>query len=104
MLGEEVAFAVHPWFWSDQYDLVLQMVGLHDPSRVIVRRDLAGGGSISFELDGEGLLRAACGLGPGLAVAKDIRVAEMMIEKGVYPPPGTLQDGKTPLKALLRAA
>jgi 3-phenylpropionate/trans-cinnamate dioxygenase ferredoxin reductase subunit len=104
MLGEEVSFAVHPWFWSDHYDLGLQMVGLHDPARTLVRRDLEGGGSISFELDKEGVLRAACGLGPGVSVAKDIRLAEMMIERDARPAPGALEDRATSLKALLRAA
>jgi 3-phenylpropionate/trans-cinnamate dioxygenase ferredoxin reductase subunit len=104
MLGEDVAFAVHPWFWSDQYDLGLQMVGLHDPARTLVRRELADGGSISFELDQGGVLRAACGLGPGVSVAKDIRLAEMMIEKTARPALDALGDQATSLKALLRAA
>jgi 3-phenylpropionate/trans-cinnamate dioxygenase ferredoxin reductase subunit len=103
MLGEEVAFAVHPWFWSDQYDLGLQMAGLHDPARTLVQRDLGSGGLITFELDQNGVLRAACGLGPGLAVAKDIRLAEMMIEKDAKPAPDALENPGTPLKALLRA-
>jgi 3-phenylpropionate/trans-cinnamate dioxygenase ferredoxin reductase component len=104
MTGEDVSFAVHPWFWSDQYDLGLQMVGLHDPARSIVRRDLASGGFLLFELDGEGRLRAACGLGPGQAVAKDVRLAEMLIEKAARPPRDLLADPSGNLKSLLRAA
>jgi 3-phenylpropionate/trans-cinnamate dioxygenase ferredoxin reductase subunit len=80
------------------------MVGLHDPARTAVRRALAGGGAITFELDRQGVLRAACGLGPGVSVAKDIRLAEMMIEKNARPAPDALADEATSLKALLRAA
>ena len=104
MMGEDVAFAIHPWFWTDQYELGLQMVGLHDPARMTVRRELAGGGFILFELDQQGMLRAASGLGPGQAVARDIRLAEMMIQKGARPAPGMLGDAQMPLKTLLRAA
>jgi 3-phenylpropionate/trans-cinnamate dioxygenase ferredoxin reductase subunit len=28
LLGKERAFTAAPWFWSDQYDVKLQMVGL----------------------------------------------------------------------------
>jgi 3-phenylpropionate/trans-cinnamate dioxygenase ferredoxin reductase subunit len=103
MAGEDVAFAVHPWFWTDQYDLGVQMVGMHDPGRTLVRRDLAGGGFVLFELDADGALRAASGIGQGQAAARDIRLAEMLIEKGVRPQPAVLADGSANLKALLRS-
>jgi 3-phenylpropionate/trans-cinnamate dioxygenase ferredoxin reductase subunit len=38
LLGKEKPFAAAPWFWSDQYDIKLQMVGLsagHD--QIVVR-------------------------------------------------------------------
>ncbi|HYH19163.1 MAG TPA: FAD-dependent oxidoreductase [Azospirillum sp.] len=43
LLGKERPFTAAPWFWSDQYDVKLQMVGLsagHD--RVAVRGSVAG--------------------------------------------------------------
>jgi 3-phenylpropionate/trans-cinnamate dioxygenase ferredoxin reductase subunit len=42
LLGSEKPFTAHPWFWSDQYDVKLQMAGLsagHD--RVVVRGEPA---------------------------------------------------------------
>lgn len=39
---EEVVYDTIPWFWSDQYELKLQMVGLIDGyNEVITRKDLA---------------------------------------------------------------
>lgn len=104
MLGQDAVFDALPWFWSDQFDLGLQMVGLHDPKRRAVRRDLLNGGWIRFELDGSGMLVAACGIGPGNAVAKDIRLAEKLIEKGAVVSPELLADSNINLKSVLQAA
>ncbi|HEY1630930.1 MAG TPA: FAD-dependent oxidoreductase [Rhizomicrobium sp.] len=38
MLGRPVAYREVPWFWSDQYDLKLQIAGLAGPSDKIVLR------------------------------------------------------------------
>jgi 3-phenylpropionate/trans-cinnamate dioxygenase ferredoxin reductase component len=102
MLGASVSFSALPWFWSDQHDLGLQAVGLHDPSRPSVRRDLAGGGFLRFELDGAQRLVAAAGVGPGNAVAKDIRLAEKLIEKRAVCDAAFLADPKANLKAALK--
>lgn len=104
MLGEVVRFTVQPWFWSDQYDLGIQMVGLHDPSRTIWQRDLPGGGFLLFETCAEGRLRAASGFAPGRAVAKDIRIAEMLIERGAAPSSEALCNPQISLKSLLHEA
>jgi 3-phenylpropionate/trans-cinnamate dioxygenase ferredoxin reductase subunit len=103
MMGEEVCFSTHPWFWTDQYELGLQMVGLHNPQRHSVRRDLSTGGKILFELDADGVLRAASGLGPKQNVAKDIRLAEMLIDRQARPNPKDLSDPTVNLKSLLRS-
>ena len=68
-----------PWFWSDQYDLTLQIAGLADEGAQTVRRDLGDGAFILFHLAADGRLVAASGIGPGNAVARDIRLAEMLI-------------------------
>ncbi|MBL8645390.1 MAG: FAD-dependent oxidoreductase [Rhodospirillaceae bacterium] len=38
MLGKPEKYAEVPWFWSDQYDLKLQMTGINDPGDTIVIR------------------------------------------------------------------
>jgi 3-phenylpropionate/trans-cinnamate dioxygenase ferredoxin reductase component len=41
LLGQRRAFAAAPWFWSDQFDIKLQMVGLsHGYDQVVTRGDL----------------------------------------------------------------
>lgn len=46
--GKEKAYNALPWFWSDQYDLKLQIAGLnHGFDRVIIRGDIEGGRSFA---------------------------------------------------------
>lgn len=101
MLGKEEAFDKVPWFWSDQYDLTLQVAGLSDGTASTVMRPLSGEAEILFHLDVEGRLLAASGLGPDGAVARDIRLAEMLIAKQAHPDPAALADPSIKLKSLL---
>ncbi|WP_429809889.1 NAD(P)/FAD-dependent oxidoreductase [Ensifer sp. B1-9] len=103
LLGADEAITSVPWFWSDQYDLTLQIAGLADGAVTTVRRDLADGAFILFHLDDAGRLLAASGIGPGNAVARDIRLAEMLIAAGKRPDPRALVSPETKLKALLAA-
>lgn len=102
MLGEDQAFAALPWFWSDQYDLGLQVAGLPQPGHAQVLRRQPGA-EIGFYLDA-GRLVAAAGLGTGNAVARDIKLAEMLIAAGARPDPALLADPSVGLKALLKTA
>ena len=45
---------------------------------------------------------AAAGIGPGNAVARDIKLAEMLIARRAAPDPAALADPDVPLKSLLR--
>lgn len=103
MLGAEEAHASVPWFWSDQYGLTLQIAGLPDEGKHSVRRDLDDGAFILFHLKNDGRLVAASGIGPGNAVARDIRLAEMLIGKSARPDPAALASPSTKLKSLLAA-
>jgi 3-phenylpropionate/trans-cinnamate dioxygenase ferredoxin reductase subunit len=103
MLGAGAAHAAVPWFWSDQYDLSLQIAGLADEGQETVRRDLGEGAFILFHLAGDGRLVAASGIGVGNAVAKDIRLAEMLIGRGARPAPQALARQDVKLKSLLAA-
>ena len=102
MAGASEAFAAIPWFWSDQYDLGLQVAGLPQPGHDCILRP-AGEGELEFYLDG-GRLVAAAGLGPGNSLAKDIKLAEMLIAAGISPDPAALSDPAVNLKALLKSA
>lgn len=103
LLGSGEAITSVPWFWSDQYDLTLQIAGLADGAATIVRREVADDAFILFHLDDTGRLLAAAGIGPGNAVARDIRLAEMLIAAGKRPDPQALISPETKLKALLAA-
>ncbi len=102
MLGQAQDFAGLPWFWSDQFDLGLQVAGLPQPGHDRVTRAQPGA-EIAFFLDA-GRLIAAAGLGRGNAVAKDIKLAEMLILAGASPDPAALADPAVNLKALLKSA
>jgi 3-phenylpropionate/trans-cinnamate dioxygenase ferredoxin reductase subunit len=103
MLGAGEAHAAVPWFWSDQYGLSLQIAGLSDEGKSTVRRDLSDGAFILFHLANDGRLVAASGIGPGNAVARDIRLAEMLIAKRAKPAPEALGSQDVKLKSLLAA-
>lgn len=101
MAGANEAFAATPWFWSDQYDLGLQVAGMPLPGHQSVVRTL-GDGELEFYLDG-GRLVAAAGLGVGNGIAKDIKLAEMLIAAGITPDPAALMDPGVNLKTLLKS-
>jgi 3-phenylpropionate/trans-cinnamate dioxygenase ferredoxin reductase subunit len=99
MLGAGEAVSAVPWFWSDQYDLTLQIAGLAEGAVTTVRRPV-GEGFVLFHLGPDGRLLAASGIGPGNAIAKDVRLAEMMIARGAHPDPEALATAPN-LKKLL---
>ena len=101
MLGAGEAATAVPWFWSDQYHLTLQIAGLPDEGKRSVRRDLSESAFILFHLADDGRLVAASGVGPGNAVAKDVRLAEMLIARHAKPDPAALAQPQVKLKSLL---
>ncbi|WP_349959300.1 FAD-dependent oxidoreductase [Rhizobium sp. ZPR3] len=103
MMGATEAPLSVPWFWSDQYDLTLQVTGLADGAMTMIRRNLSEDAFILFHLDGGGKILAASGIGPGNSVARDIRLAEMLIAAGRRPDPTALANPEMKLKQLLAA-
>ncbi|MBV1707055.1 MAG: FAD-dependent oxidoreductase [Hyphomicrobiales bacterium] len=103
MTGVGTPFHALPWFWSDQYDLHLQICGLNLHKGVQVRRGTPGEGLILFDLDDAGRLTGASGLGTISQIGRDMRIAEMLVERAAVIDPSVLADSGRPLKALLRA-
>ncbi|WP_284946990.1 NAD(P)/FAD-dependent oxidoreductase [Acidisoma cladoniae] len=99
MLGAMEAYDRVPWFWSDQHDQTLQIAGLPDEGDTAVVRDL-GGAPMYFHLKA-GRLVGASAVGPIGKVARDIRLAEMLIQKRARPDPVLLADPTVKLKSLL---
>ena len=102
LLGAQTPHTAIPWFWSDQYELGLQVTGLASPDNQRVVRPLSENSFIEFEFDPDGKLVAAAGIGISTAVAKDIRMAEMLIGKGAVIEPSLLIDPAVSLKKLLK--
>jgi 3-phenylpropionate/trans-cinnamate dioxygenase ferredoxin reductase subunit len=100
MLGSVEPYAAVPWFWSDQYEQNLQVTGLVDCGEKMVIRDLGKNGKLFFHLSTDGRLMAASGFGTA-SIAKDIRIAEMLIEKSVRINSSDLENSKVKLKAFL---
>ena len=59
ILGKPVPRSELPWFWSDQYDVRLQIAGLpFDVAQTVVRGDPASGRFVVFHLDAGNRLQA----------------------------------------------
>ncbi|ESQ76825.1 NAD(P)/FAD-dependent oxidoreductase [Asticcacaulis sp. AC402] len=87
-----------PWFWSDQYEVKLQIAGLLRPdTRAVVRGDPATGAFSVFHLDGDNrLLTAECVNKPG-----DFMAAKLLIARGVVLDEILVADAEASLKSYL---
>jgi 3-phenylpropionate/trans-cinnamate dioxygenase ferredoxin reductase subunit len=101
MLGHAESLTAVPWFWSDQYELTLQIAGLAEGATTHVRRELSEGAFVLFHLAADGALLAASGIGTGNTVARDIRLAEKLIARGRHVEPDALVNASINLKTLL---
>lgn len=103
MLGSTQAYCAVPWFWSEQYDLCLQVAGISAGNETVIERRVEGVALLLFLLGLDGRVVAAAGVGPLGKVAKDIRLAQMMIAEGMRPDPVALATPAIRLKDLLAA-
>jgi 3-phenylpropionate/trans-cinnamate dioxygenase ferredoxin reductase subunit len=102
MLGSTEPYSALPWFWSDQYDETLQIAGLPDEGSVTVPRHV-GDASFFFHLADDGRLVAASAYGQNSAIARDIKIAEMLIAAKAKPAAADLSSPDVKLKGLLKA-
>ena len=95
-LGMEVDYQPLPWFWSDQFDVNLQIFGMPTPShQIVLRGDPDSDAFVMFFMD-HGKVAAA--LGPNSA--RDLRFGRRLIERGTVIDPVLLADTATPLSKL----
>jgi 3-phenylpropionate/trans-cinnamate dioxygenase ferredoxin reductase subunit len=102
MLGAAKSYMAVPWFWSDQYDLSLQIAGNPADGPEIIRRQTGEQSFVMFHRDHEGRLVGASGIGPGNSIARDVKLAEMLIGKRAAPSAEQLADPTVQLKVLLK--
>jgi 3-phenylpropionate/trans-cinnamate dioxygenase ferredoxin reductase subunit len=86
MLGLPSVYHEQPWGWSDQYDAVVQTVGICSPGADIVQYGdvRAPGGLLALSfVDGE--LVAAAGVSIGAAIGRPIRLVQTLLDAGHHP-------------------
>lgn len=89
-----------PWFWSDQYDLKLQIAGLFQGyDNVVLRGVMADRSFAAFYYKGPKLIAVDAVNRPAEYLG-----AKMLIQTGRTIPPGELEDETRPMKELVAAA
>lgn len=98
IMGAGKEYVAKPWFWSDQYDVKLQIAGLNTGyDRVVTRRTDAD--SVAFwYYRGDELLAVDAMNDP-----RGFMVGKRLIESGKSPAAELIADPATELKALLKA-
>jgi 3-phenylpropionate/trans-cinnamate dioxygenase ferredoxin reductase subunit len=100
ILGQPAPKEEAPWFWSDQYDLKLQIAGLFNGyDRIIQRGDMAQRKFALFYFQGARLLAVDAVNSPGEYLG-----AKLMLQEGKSPDPAQLQDLSIPMKEIAAAA
>jgi 3-phenylpropionate/trans-cinnamate dioxygenase ferredoxin reductase component len=95
--GKPVPYDAVPWFWSDQYDLKLQMVGLSQGyDRMVLRGDMAKESFCAFYLK-DGIVIAA----DAVNRPAEFMAAKKLVAARVAPAPERLIDEAIPIKNLL---
>ena len=96
MADNAASYESMPWFWSDQYDLKLQMVGYpSDSHQRIVRGDPASHRFASFYFEGDTLMAA-----DAINSAREFMAARQLVGRRIDAPE-RIGDPATDLKTLL---
>jgi 3-phenylpropionate/trans-cinnamate dioxygenase ferredoxin reductase subunit len=99
LLGRERPFRAAPWFWSDQYDCKLQMVGLSTGyDEVIARGDLDKPAFSAYYFRAARLIAVDSLSRPG-----DHLCARKLLDAGLSPTPAQVADPEFELNSLLKA-
>jgi 3-phenylpropionate/trans-cinnamate dioxygenase ferredoxin reductase subunit len=96
MVGENVPYVAKPWFWSDQYDVKLQIAGLNSGYDQIITREGEGGVSFWY-YRGDELLAVDAMNDP-----RAYMVGKRLIEGGKSPDKALIADPASDLKPLLK--
>lgn len=97
ILGAAQDYVPKPWFWSDQYDVKLQIAGLNTGFDTVAVRD-GGAARSHWYYAGETLLAVDAMNDP-----RGYMIGKRMIEAGKSPAPSVVADPTSDLKALLKA-
>jgi 3-phenylpropionate/trans-cinnamate dioxygenase ferredoxin reductase component len=92
MLGGRETYVALPWFWSEQYDHVLQVAGEPALGSTTITRTLAVDAQIQFGLDDLGYLVGVSGFGTSASIAREFKLARMLVERCLQPRVDELSD------------
>jgi 3-phenylpropionate/trans-cinnamate dioxygenase ferredoxin reductase subunit len=99
LMGRERPFVAAPWFWSDQFDVKLQMVGLsRGYDQVVTRGDLDQRAYSAFYFRAGRLLAV-----DSLNRISDHMQAKRLVDAGLSPTPEQVADPQFELLSLLKA-
>lgn len=97
LTGKREPYRAVPWFWSDQGDVKLQMVGLSgDATRSVTRGRPEGGAFSVFHYAGDRLVAI-----DSVNRAADHMIGRRLIGAGISPSPDVAADESADLKALV---
>jgi 3-phenylpropionate/trans-cinnamate dioxygenase ferredoxin reductase subunit len=97
ILGEDVAYEATPWFWSNQYDLKLQTIGLSiGYDQALVRGDLGARSFSVVHLKQGRVIALDC-----VNATKDYVQGRKLVETGAVIDPARLMDASVPLKEMI---
>lgn len=98
IMGQNIPYAPMPWFWSDQYDIKLQIAGLNRGyDAVYARREPESDAPSYWYYRGETLLAV-----DAINDSRAYMVGKRLIEMGASPAPKEVMDPNTNLKELLK--
>ncbi|MCA0273246.1 MAG: FAD-dependent oxidoreductase [Proteobacteria bacterium] len=97
ILGRGQAYEAKPWFWSDQYEVKLQIAGLNTGYDRIVTRAAEEGAVSYWYYKGDTLLAV-----DAMNDARSYMIGKRLIEMGRSPDPAAIADPATNMKALLK--
>jgi len=97
ILGANADYLPRPWFWSDQYDVKLQIAGLNTGYDRVAVRD-GGAARSHWYYAGDSLLAVDAMNDP-----RGYMIGKRLIEAGKSPAPEIVADPAADLKALLKA-
>ncbi len=96
MLGAAEPYQAKPWFWSDQFDLKLQIAGLNTGYDHVVTRRAADGATSFWYYKGDQLLAV-----DAMSDSRAYMVGKRLIDQGKSPTPDAIATAPD-LKALLK--
>lgn len=98
ILGAGKTYVPQPWFWSDQYDVKLQIAGLNSGYDRVITRAGDKPGAVSFwYYAGDALLAVDAANDP-----RAYMIGKRLIDAGKSPDPALIADPGTDMKSLLR--